>query len=382
MVAAVRRGMSQRAAAIYWGVPLSTVQHWLRRAGQQRLDRVSWDDLPTLPRSPSRTPRRIETRVLTLRRKLQKSVLGEVGAVAIHRELQAANVTPCPSVRTIGRILERHGVLDGRRRVRRPPPPKGWYLPAVASQSAEIDSFDTIEGLAIRGGTHLCILTAVSVLAGIPGVWPRPAIAATDVVSSLVEHWRQFGLPHYAQFDNDNRFTGPRQHPDAIGRVIRLCLSLGITPVFAPPNETGFQAAIESFNGLWQAKVWQRYEYQSLRQLQQRSGDYVTALRKRRATRMADAPVRRPFPSDWKLNLQASLTGTMIFLRRTNADGQTNILGHPFQVDPLWTHRLVRAEVILDQNVIQFFALRRRQHDQQPLLNTVTYRFPNRKFLE
>lgn len=382
MVAAVRHGMSQRAAAIHWGVPLSTVQHWLRRAANQRLDRVSWDDLSTQPHEPSRIPRRIETRVLSLRRKLQKSVLGEVGAAAIHRELQAAAVTPCPSVRTIGRILERHGVLDGRRRVRRPPPPKGWYLPAVASQSAEIDSFDTIEGLAIRRGTHLCILTAVSVLAGIPGAWPRQAIAATDVVSSLVEHWRQFGLPRYAQFDNDNRFTGPRQYPDAIGRVIRLCLGLGITPVFAPPNETGFQAAIESFNGLWQAKVWQRCEHRSLKQLQQRSLDYVIALRKRRATRMAEAPVRRPFPTDWKLDLQAPLTGTIIFLRRTNAYGQATVLGHTFQVDPQWTHRLVRAEVVLDQNAIHFFALRRRQHDQQPRLNTVNYSFPNRKFLE
>jgi hypothetical protein len=252
----------------------------------------------------------------------------------------------------------------------------------VASQIAELDSFDTIEGLAIRGGTHLCILTGTSVLGGIPGVWPCPKIAATDVVNRLIEHWQQFGLPLYAQFDNDNRFTGPRQHSDSIGRVIRLCLSLGVTPVFAPPNETGFQAAIESFNGLWQSKVWQRCDYRSLQQLQLRSGQYVAALRKRRATRIDDAPARQPFPADWKLNFQTRLQGRIIFLRRTNALGQATVLGHTYSIDSNWTHRLVRAEILIDENVIHFFALRRRQHNDQPLLNTVEYQLPKRRFME
>jgi len=73
-----------------------------------------------------------------------------------------------------------------------------------------------------------------------------------------VEHWRAVGLPGYAQFDNDAIFEGAQVHPDTIGRVTRTCLSLGVIPVFVPPRETGFQAAIEGFNGLWQAKVWAR----------------------------------------------------------------------------------------------------------------------------
>ena len=38
---------------------------------------------------------------------------------------------------------------------------------------------------------------------------------------------------------------------DAIGRVMRLCLALGVTPVFVPPLEMGFQGIAETFNGLW-----------------------------------------------------------------------------------------------------------------------------------
>ena len=358
------------------------MQHWLRRAGDQRLDRVDWNDRPSCPKSVSRTTPKTEARVLSLRDRLQRSVLGEVGAVAIRRELLATGVSPCPAVRTIGRILERNGVLDGRRRVRRPPPPKGWHIPQVVTLPAELDSFDTIEGLAIRDGAHLTILTATSLLGGIPGAWPRTTIAATDVVNALIEHWSIWGLPMFAQFDNDNRFTGPRQFPDAIGRVIRLCLNLGVTPVFAPPNEIGFQAAIESFNGLWQAKVWQRFEHPTVKSLQHRSRLYVAALHQRRATRISEAPNRKPFPIGWKLDLQAKLHGRIIFIRRTSSNGQATVLGHTHDVDTKWVHRLIRAEVDLDLHVINFFALRRRQSDQQPLLATVGYVLPQKGFRE
>src|SRR4029453_6505337 len=96
------------------------------------------------------------------------------------------------------------------------------------------------------------------------GSWPGAAIHASTVREAILGHWRQFGLPDYAQFDNDTRFQGPHQHPDVISSVMRLCLSLQVVPVFVPPRETGFQATIESFNGRWQAKVWARFHHESL----------------------------------------------------------------------------------------------------------------------
>ena len=102
-------------------------------------------------------------------------------------------------------------------------------------------------------------------------------MTAKGAVEALVEHWRAVGLPAYAQFDNDTIFQGPHQHPDVVGRVMRLCLGLGVVPVFAPPREPGFQAAIENYNGRWQAKVWARFAHESLEGLLARSGRYVAA---------------------------------------------------------------------------------------------------------
>jgi len=354
----------------------------MTRAHQQRLDRVDWRDHSSAPRKTRRTTVSVERRVLAARRRLKEiSDLGEFGADAIHREL-LGHFDCLPSRRTIGRILERHGVLDGRKRVRRPPPPSGWYLPEVAARVCELDAFDTIEGLAIRGGPHLSILTGISLHGGLAAAWPERKISATTVVDALLRHWYTFGLPGFAQFDNDNRFTGPRQHPDAIGRVIRLCLSLHVSPVFAPPNETGFQAAIESFNGRWQAKVWNRFVHARLRDLRQRSQRYGAASRQRNATRIEAAPPRSSIPDRWQLNLQTRPRGQIIFLRRTTGTGSLEILGHTITVDRDWVHRLVRAEVDLDHDLIRFFALRRRAPLDQPLLNQVPYRFPEKAFQE
>lgn len=354
---------------------LSTVQYWLRRAGEERLDRVDWTDAPRGGRRAARaTPRRLEELILRLRKQLRvSSDLGEYGAVAIYRALTDRGLKRIPTVRTIGRILFRRGALDGRVRIRRPPPPKGWHLPRVVAHQAELDSFDFVEGLVIRGGTEVMVLNGISLHGGLCGSWVRSIWTAKFTVETLIAHWRQHGLPEYAQFDNDSIFLGNRAFPDALGRVVRLCLQLGVTPVFAPPNETGFQAAIESYNGRWQAKVWSRFQHEDLAQLSQRSDRFVNAARCRCAPRIEAAPPRKPFPKSWKLDLKLPLQGTVIFLRRTNERGAVDVLKRNHLVDPLWPHRLVRAEVDLSQHEIRFYPLRRRQPNLQPLLTTAHY---------
>lgn len=244
-------------------------------------------------------------------------------------------------------------------------------------------SISIVQGLVIEGGIHVEVLNAISLHGGLPGSWPCREITAKIVVPALIERWRQVGLPGFAQFDNDTRFQGPHSHPDAFGRVIRSCLGLGVIPVFTPPRETGFQASIESFNGRWQEKVWHRFHHASLPGLQGRSLRYIRAAQRNVAARVETAPKRRPFPKRWALNLQAPLNqGKVIFLRRTDSKGRVEFLGHRFVVSSHWLHRLVRAVVDLPRRRIDFFALRRRDPSDQPLLLRVPYRPPNKRFQE
>jgi hypothetical protein len=351
-----------------FGVGIATVSLWVERARGQRLDRVDWSDRPSVPHNTQRTGSATEDLVLIVRKELAHGDLGAVGAQAIRQALRDRGGTAVPSVRTINRILARRGALDGRTRTRRPPPPRGWYLPTVAAARAELDSFDIVEGLVIEGGTQVEVLNGVSLHGGLVVSWPQTVITAKFVSAAMVEHWRSVGLPAYAQFDNDPIFEGAQVHPDTIGRVARTCLSLGVVPVFVPPRETGFQAAIEGFNGRWQAKVWTRFHHESLPALQAQSARYIAAHRQRCAARIEAAPQRHPFPRGWRLDLQAAPQGQLVFLRRSNEGGEVQLLGRTFAVDSLWQHRLVRAEVDLLGQRIRFYRLRRRDPKQQPLL--------------
>ena len=382
MVELVRQGSPMRAVARRFGVAPNTVRLWVRRSAGVPVEQVDWSDGSSAPHQVhNRTAPGVEQQVVDCRRQLAspENALGFVGAAAISEALQDT-IAQLPSCRTIGRILKRQGVVDRPSRRRFPAPPTGWYLPDLARGLADCDAFDVIEGLVLEGRGEIEVLTGAAVWGAAVEAWPAPTIHAQDVVEQLVSHWRTVGLPTYVQFDNDTRFQGGHGHPDTLGRVARMCLGLGITPVFTPPREMGFQAILERFNGLWQAKVWHRMHHDSLEVLRARSQRFIEAYVARRTARLDGLPARSPFPSDWRLDFQRPLHGRLIYVRRTDDAGAVSLLGRHFAIDARWAHRLVRCEVDLSHHVIRVFRLRRREPEEQPLLATINHQVLQRQF--
>lgn len=380
MVRMVRSRKSMRSVATELGVDPSTVSFWVGRAKGDRLDRVDFSDRKS-GRAWNRTAASLEQHIVALRRSLrEESVLGEYGARAIQTALKAERAAVKPSLATINRVLSRRGQQDAVRRIRRPAPPQGWYLPEVAAGRAEVDCFDFVEDLKIAEGPLVDLLTAKSLHGTLTDAWALKHRSAKHTVLCLRRRWKRDGLPDYAQFDNDTVFQGAHQFAHAVGRISRLCLQLAVIPVFVPPLEHGMQNTIESFNGLWQAKVWQRHRMRSVRELQRRSDEYIAARRLRTQALAEAAPRRRPVPARFKLNLHAPLRGLMIFIRRTDETGHVDMLGQRFAVSPNWPHRLVRCEVDFDHHCIRFFGLRRRAPTEQPLLATIAYHRPDKPF--
>jgi hypothetical protein len=359
---------------------VGTVSLWVTRGAGQRLDRFSFAD-HRRGRAWNRVEPAVEQCILQTRTHLREhSVLGEYGADAIERALQQERSELGVSRATINRVLKRHGVTDAHGRVRRPAPPKGWYLPEVAAGRAEVDCFDFIEDLKIAQGPLVNILTAKSLHGALTDAWVLDQLSAKGCVPCLRGRWERDGLPDYAQYDNDTVFQGAHQFADTVGRISRLCLALGVIPVFVPPLEHGMQNTIESFNGLWQAKVWQRHHVAHAAELQARSDAYIAAHRARTTEAREAAPRRRPIPEGFELDLRAPLRGQMIFIRRTDEHGRAHLLGQRFAVSSEWLNRLVRCEVDFDHHCIRCFALRRRAPAEQPLLATLPYHRPNKPF--
>jgi hypothetical protein len=377
VVRAFRNGQSLRVIAKRFGVSVSFVYRCVVRAGDQRLDRVDWNDhCTTRDHTHNRTPAKVECCILQIRKNLKaKSALGEYGAVAIQREMKLRNCPVVPSISTINLILKRHGCFDSRHRIRCQSPPRGWYLPDVVTVTggAELDSFDYVEGLRLTGKHGFVqIFNGISLHGHLVCSFPFQRMTAENTVSALLKHWQEFGIPSYAQFDNATVFTG-FPGVDSVGQVIRFCLLLGVTPVFAPPRETGFQASVERYNGQWQKSVWERFHFKNYRELLEQSDLYVNAHRDKHWATIEETNNRYDISDQMKQKIDKPLKGTIIFIRRTDNNGNVNILGHQWLVDSLWTNRLIRAEVIIDKNIIKFYRLRRREPDKQPLLNTAKY---------
>jgi transposase len=378
MLKAVRAGMSVRQAAREFVFSKSTVDRWVARARDKRLDRVDLGDRKP-GRASNRTPFDVEQRIARLRIELRESVLGEFGAMAIRSAL-VSEIQSVPSVAAINRVLGRLGLQDSVRRTRRPAPPKGWYLPSVMAARAELDSFDFIEDLKIADGPLVDVLTAKSLHGSLTDAWAMHSQSTKDTIPCLLERWQRDGLPAYAQFDNGNVFQGAHHFANAVGAISRLCLQLKVIPVFVPPLEHGMQNIIESFNALWQAKVWQRHHMISINDLQMRSNRYIAAHRARTQNLAEAAPRRRPIPKGFQFDPRARLGGQMIFIRRSDHTGRVNILGQRFDVSKQWLHRLVRCEVSFHHARIDCFALRRLAPAEQPLLISIPYRRIDKPF--
>jgi transposase len=376
-VEAVRGGASQREVADRLGVGRGTVQRALVRVGDgDDLDAVDWTDRSTAPHRTRRTDPSVEARIVRVREELRDGILGDHGPAAIREAMLAAGDGRVPAERTIARIVTRLGLNERPRRIRRPAPPRGWYLPAVAAGKAELDAFDAIIDLPVFAHGDMDVLTGISLHGGDPDAWPGRSVTAVGTCAALEERWRRIGRPAYAQFDNDTRFLGSHGYPDILGRVPLLALRLGVTPVFAPVREMGFQADIEAFNGRWQRRVYARAFGFPPEELASLSGRYLTAVRARRILRIEAAPPRRPWPGTRE---PRAGRGRVVFLRRTTIGGEVEILGRLYLVDRSRVHRLVRAELDLDDLVIRCFALHRREPGFQPLLAELPYVLPTNR---
>ena len=97
------------------------------------------------------------------------------------------------------------------------------------------------------------------------------------------------------------------------------------------------------------------------------------AHRLRQQGNILAAPLRRPFPKRWKRDDTKRPQGKIIYLRRTDGNGEVYLLEQNFLISNDWINRLVRIEFDLNKGKLKFFALRRAEWKKQYLLKTISF---------
>lgn len=216
---------------------------------------------------PRKTDKKIEQLVLETRKQLMSAQFSQYGPQAIYYSIVQQGY-PAPPVWTIARILKRHNLV----RIKRETPyvSKGKKYPYLYALCHQMD-FVGPRYLSCKARYYFFTLIDQDSHFSQTSIFENKK--GSSACDSLIRFWKTIGIPDFLQMDNELSFWDSLKYPGAVGKVIRLCLLLGITPVFIPQSEPWRNGVIERFNGTMQEHLL-KHEYNSIHQLQKASAQF------------------------------------------------------------------------------------------------------------
>jgi Homeodomain-like domain/Integrase core domain len=303
----------------------------------------------------------LERAILSIRRRLQAHATPAtryrlIGAAAILAELKALGTRPLLCIRTIERVLERHGVTAPRVRLAPLLPRQEWPGPQ-ARASNELHEVDLVGPIYLLGSGHrYYIWVGKDAFDGAVCLRLADSRKMSEVLWFLGECWKDLGRPEQVQFDNARELCGWGQSAYALSRVIRLCLRFGVSPVFIPEGEPQFNGSVENFNGWFQEPLLQRrfrrpgdlrrelarlQEAVNTQHVHPRLGGQTPAQH-RRGLRLQKLPTSFVVPTG-RLPLAE---GRVTFIRRVSVAGTVTVLSQRFRVGK--RHRGLYLRLVVD----------------------------------
>jgi hypothetical protein len=249
-------------------------------------------------------------------------------------------------LRTIQRVLNRHHLTTQsptpRRRAYRPHPD------AIAPDA--VHATDIITRW-ITGGEVVQTFNTVDIYSNNASSTSHATKTASAACQHLLHTWQQVGVPDVAQFDNESAFSGGT-HPWGLGRVVRLCLYMGIDVVFIPLGEADYHSPVETFNHLWAQRFWGRHHFTRRRDVSRVQRTFLTWYRSQYiAPRQPDTPERMrlgaqvhtlaPHDAASVPHRLPICEGRVHAVRRVSPEGQVRFLNRTMRVGKRYRERYV-----------------------------------------
>jgi len=195
--------------------------------------------------SPKKTDEKMEQVVIDTRKQLEDTLYAQIGAHNIDWHLSQQTAIPRPSIVTINRIIQRNGLTRKRPRYI----PKGVDYPGLEpTHSNFLHQFDPIGPRYLKSDGRFYSGNIIDAYDRRCNINPMRAKTRKDLTEALIRSWQMLGIPTYLQMDNMLQTQGSHRHPHSFGLVIRLCLHLGIQPLFIPVKEPWRNGIVERFN--------------------------------------------------------------------------------------------------------------------------------------
>jgi transposase InsO family protein len=308
----------------------------------------------------NRTLPHIERAVISIRRRLAaratpQTRYSRIGAVQIRAELEALGYSPLPCLRTIERIVERAGLSCPPLRLA-PRIARNEYPGPQAQGSNQVHQVDVVGPRYLKGSsTRYYFLICKDVFDQSIYMEFVDSRRMSGILDFLVHSWQQLGLPEKVQFDNGREFCGFGYAARFLSRVIRLCLRLGVEPIFIPKGKPQRNGSVENFNGWFQPLLLSRPfrrpcdVRRELRRLMTAVNEQHvhTKLGGRTATQYRRGKRLRKLPANFTIDKQKLpiAAGKVTFIRLVSVQGTVNVLDQSFKVGKRLKFQYVKVTI-------------------------------------
>ncbi len=306
----------------------------------------------------------IEKLIINIRKRLENTKYAQIGASAIGWELTKLNIKP-PPVWTINRILKRNNLIKKREKGYKP---KGKVYPLIVIDCPnKLHQVDLVGPRYIYTKERLYSVNAMDVFRHKVKIKSIPFRNASNVINALIEVWQTLGIPFHCQFDNQEVFAGSTRRPRWFSRVIRLCLFLGIEPVFVPFSEPWRMAEIEHFNDVWDKSFFRSQRFKNSNHLYREERKFETFHNNNHCYSVLKGLTPKAFEEKlkFKLNLlekdfeiskiNHQRKGKIHLIRFIRSDKILKIFGEKFYVKPACQYEYVKATIDLKEEVLRIF---------------------------
>jgi len=305
-----------------------------------------------------RTAEALEQQVIAVRKELDAQGLF-CGDQAILWHLEDMSARPLPSLRTVARILERRGLVCNKEKRF---VSKGKKYPGLAAAlPGDVHQTDFVGPCYLKGTVRFHSLHSIDLTTARCAAQPM-IDGKTGIIEAMWAVWMRLGLPRFEQVDNEWVFFGSPAHPRGMGNLIRLCLPLGVEPVFIPIREPWRNGTVEKFNDHWEQKFFSRTPMESAEQLASESLAFEARHNSRyrygklggktpmQSFALFGIPLRLP-PETPPLQrpLPKPTHGRYHLVRFIRSDGLLDIFTEKFKMPPETQHEYVQATVDVDK---------------------------------
>jgi transposase InsO family protein len=331
---------------------------WLKR--YQRHDPDWSTDLSRKPYTPpARIKKHMEQAIINIRKQLEKTPYAQIGALTIQWHLEQKGFAIPLS--TINKVIKRNHLI------RKKPvyQSKSINYPALeVTRSNVLHQFDVVGPRYLKSDGPFYSANIIDAYDRRCVVNPLRRQTKTDIIHALIRSWQMLGLPQYLQMDNKLSLRGSNRYPHSVGLVIRLCLYLGIQPVFIPIQEPWRNGIIEKFQDVFDKTFFRVQRFKNFRQVAQQASKferfhnqhhrYSTLAGKTPEEKMTGKVHYLPknFVVPERLNIAPGFIHLIRFIRSTR---MLDIFGEKFSLPVELTYQYVWTTIDSEQQILAIY---------------------------